>query len=391
MFCVDGCAPEYLDAALADGLMPRLAGALDAGAFRARALGQMPSFTNPNNVSIVTGQPPSVHGISGNFYFDRASKQEVPMNDPRFLRVPTIFERMEQAGVRTLCVTAKDKLRALLGASFEGGPAPVSLSAERAADLAVPALSGSSIPALVGRPPPGIYDWDISHYAMEMALAIAPRLDARLVYVSLTDYVQHKDPPRGELANRFYTRFDALLGAYLDAGFVCALTADHGMNDKTAPDGSPEVRYLDDVLRAAGLEGFRVILPITDPYVVHHGALGSYATVYVAPGDEARARATLARLPGVEHVLPRAEAAARLSLPPDRIGDLVVLGDARTVLGKSHSYHDLSAVKKGLRSHGGLHEQAVPLIVTSPVPPDLVRGRALTNADVFELALAAQP
>ena len=388
MFCVDGCAPEYLDLALVDGLMPRLSRALGTGGFLGRGLGQMPSFTNPNNVSIVTGQPPSVHGISGNYYFDRASGTEVPMNDPRFLRVPTIFERMEQAGVRTLCVTAKDKLRALLGATREGGPPPLSLSAERAAETALPDIGVPSIPALVGREPPGIYDWSISHYAMEMALAIAPRIGAKLVYVSLTDYVQHKEPPRGPMSDRFYAHFDAILGAYLDAGFVCGLTADHGMSDKTAPDGSPDVRYLEDLLRTAGLDDFRVILPITDPYVVHHGALGSYATVYVTPGDEGIAREALARVPGIERVLTRDEAAARLSLPPDRIGDLVVLGDARTVLGKSRAYHDLSAVARGLRSHGGLSEQAVPLAVTSPVRADLVAGRSLTNADIFELVLA---
>jgi phosphonoacetate hydrolase len=387
VFCVDGCAPEYLDASLAAGLMPRLAGALASGGFHVRALGQMPSFTNPNNVSIVTGLPPSGHGISGNFYFDRATGAEVPMNEPRFLRAPTIFERMEQAGVRTLCVTAKDKLRALLGAVQDPSVRPpVSLSAERAHEQRVPELGGASILDAVGRKNPGIYDWDISHYAMEMALALHEPLGARLCYVSLTDYVQHKEPPRGPMSDRFYARFDELLGRYLDAGFVCGLTADHGMNDKTAPDGSPDVRYLEDLLRAGGVESFRVILPITDPYVVHHGALGSYATVYVEPGELLeRARATLAAVPGVEAVLRREEAAARLSLPADRIGDLVVLGDRSTVLGKSAAYHDLTAVHRGLRSHGGLHERVVPIVVTSPLRAPVTRP--LTNADIFDLVL----
>lgn len=390
VFCIDGCAPEYLDCALADGLMPRLRAALDAGGFYARGLGQMPSFTNPNNVSIVTGQPPSVHGISGNYYFDRAAGAEVPMNEPRFMRVPTLFERMEQAGVRTLCVTAKDKLRAMLGAVREGGPAPISLSAERAHEQALPGEAPGSILAAVGRKNPSIYDWDISHYAMEMGLALHEQAKATLLYVSLTDYVQHKQAPRGEMANRFYRRFDELLGEYVDQGFSCGLTADHGMNDKTAKDGSPDVRYLEDVLSAAGIASFRVILPITDPYVVHHGALGSYATVYAEPGDLARARAALAEVRGIEAVLGRDEAAARLSLPADRIGDLVVLGDRSTVLGKSAAYHDLSAVQHGLRSHGGLHEQVVPIVTTRPLAsPATVTGRALTNADIFDLVLNA--
>ncbi|WP_437319996.1 phosphonoacetate hydrolase [Sorangium sp. So ce385] len=400
VFCVDGCAPEYLDQALADGLMPRLAATLAGGGLYMRGRGQIPSFTNPNNVSIVTGQPARVHGISGNYYFDAASGEEVPMNDPRFLRVPTLFEKMEQAGVRTLCITAKDKLRALLGACREGGPRPISLSAEKAHEQALPEHGIASITAAVGRENPSIYDWDISHYAMEMGLALHERVSATLLYVSLTDYVQHKEPPRGPMSDRFYARFDALFGAYLDAGFVCGITADHGMNDKTAPDGSPNVRYLEDALREAGLSGFRVLLPITDPYVVHHGALGSYATVYASASAQPRAAEVLARLPGVELVLPRDEAARRFALPPDRIGDLVVLGDRSTVLGKSAAYHDLSAVQRGLRSHGGLHEADVPILASHPLRPEerarllgaaagAASGRpcALSNADVFDLVL----
>jgi phosphonoacetate hydrolase len=388
VFCVDGCSPDYLDDALARGLMPRLRRAIDRGGFYARALGQMPSFTNPNNVSIVTGAPPRIHGISGNYFFDRAAGAEVPMNEPRFLRVPTIFEALERAGVRTLCVTAKDKLRALLGAVKDPSVrAPISLSAERAHEQTIPG-DERPIPELVGRKNPSIYDWDISHYAMEMGLALHARVEAEVVYVSLTDYVQHKEAPGGPMADRFYARFDELLGAYLDAGFLCGLTADHGMNAKTRADGSPNVRFLDDLLLAAGVEGFRVLLPITDPYVVHHGALGSYATIYHAPDAAARVRATLAKVIGIEAVLGRDEAAKLLDLPADRIGDTVVLGDRSTVLGKSAELHDLSAVQRGLRSHGGLHERVVPVVVCHPLRPGFPRADAmLSNADLFDLML----
>lgn len=392
VFCIDGCAPEYLDLALEDGLMPRLRRSLDEGGRYARGRGQIPSFTNPNNLSIVTGQPTRAHGICGNYYFDADAGQEVPMTDPRFLRMPTLLERMEAAGVRTLTVTAKDKLRALLGACAGSGPRPVSLSAERADEQEIRDLDGAVVRVVeaVGRKNPSIYDWDISHYAMEMALALHARIGARLLYVSLTDYVQHKEPPRGEMADRFYARFDALYGAYLDAGFVCGITADHGMNDKTAADGSPNVRFLDDALAAAGVTGARVLLPITDPYVVHHGALGSYATIYVDADQRAQAAAAIARLPGVERVLLRDEAAARYALPPDRIGDLVVLADRGTVLGKSAAYHDLSAVRQGLRSHGGEHEATVPIIVSRPLSAAGAARMAdpsLSNADIFDLVL----
>lgn len=388
VFCVDGCSPEYLDDALARGLMPRLGRCLARGGFHARGLGQMPSFTNPNNVSIVTGVSPRIHGISGNYFFDRVAGVEVPMNEPRFLRVPTLFEAMERAGVRTLCVTAKDKLRALLGAVQDPAVrAPISLSAERAHEQTIPG-DARTIPEIVGRKNPSIYDRDISHYAMEMALGLHAQASARLVYVSLTDYVQHKEAPGGPMADRFYARFDELLGAYLDEGFICGFTADHGMNDKTRADGSPDVRFLDDLLRAAGVVGFRVLLPITDPYVVHHGALGSYATIYHAPEVAELVRKTLAEVPGIEAVMGRDEAANRLDLPADRIGDTVVLGDRSTVLGKSAALHDLSAVQRGLRSHGGLHERVVPLVVCHPLRAGFPRaGAPPTNADIFDLVL----
>jgi phosphonoacetate hydrolase len=225
---------------------------------------------------------------------------------------------------------------------------------------------------------------------MEMGLALHDRVGAKLLYVSLTDYVQHKEAPRGPMANRFYARFDELLGDYLDAGFVCGFTADHGMNDKTKSDGSPNVRYLEDVLHAAAIEPFRVILPITDPYVVHHGALGSYATVYMPDALVTKARAALEQVPGVESVLTRAEAAQLHRLPPDRIGDLVVLGDRSTVLGKSEAYHDLSAVRTGLRSHGGMHELSVPVVVCHPLKGatrERLRTKPVSNADIYDLVL----
>jgi phosphonoacetate hydrolase len=155
------------------------------------------------------------------------------------------------------------------------------------------------------------------------------------------------------------------------------------MNAKTRPDGSPDVRYLSDALAAAGVRDATVVLPITDPYVVHHGALGSLAYVHL-DGERRRARGAIAALDGVEAVLDREAAAQVFELPPDRIGDLVVLGDAKTVLGKSAAEHDLAAVGDTLRSHGGLHEQSVPLVVCEPGAAD---RRDLRNADLFDVLL----
>jgi phosphonoacetate hydrolase len=130
-----------------------------------------------------------------------------------------------------------------------------------------------------------------------------------------------------------------------------------------------------------------VILPITDPYVVHHGALGSFATVYLtAEAPAAQIAARLAQTDGIEQVLTRAEAAQRFELPPDRIGELVVISDHLTVLGTRAADHDLSGLTVPLRSHGGLSEQKVPLLFNRKLQ-GVDNGRRLRNFDIFDLAL----
>ena len=360
VFTIDGGAPMYLEDALARGLMPQLDQMLASGGSFRRGLGVMPSLTNPNNLSIVTGVSPVIHGIPGN-HFRAPSGEEVQLTDPSFLRAETIHAALRRSGVKVLAVTAKDKLRRLLAE----GNVP-SISAERSNELGIPSYDVERVPDLVGRPAPGVYDWDLSHYAMEIGLAVHRRVAAglELLYVSLTDYVQNKEGPGGDMADRFLRRFDELLGEYLDEGFLVGITADHGMNPKHESDGSPRVHYLEDVLELAGVHEHHVLLPITDPYVLHHGALGSFAWVYVPGGDLDRARNALAALDVVEEVYTREESSCIYEHPADRIGDLSVASDARTALGKAHAKHDLSAVASGLRSHGGRHEQIVPIIVS---------------------------
>ncbi len=382
---VDGGDPAYLDDALGRGIMPRLAAMLAGGGAYHRGRAQMPTLTNPNNLSIVTGVAPAAHGIPGNHYL-APSGDEVQMVEPGFLRAGTIHAAMRQSGARVLAVTAKDKLRRLLAA----GDVPA-ISAERAHEVGLPELGVPDVRAIVGRPNPGVYDWDLSHYAMEIGLAVHRHVgELDLLYVSLTDFVQHKHGPGEPLADRFFQRFDELLGQYLGAGFAVGITADHGMNAKREPDGSPRVHYLEDVLAAAGLRAVRVVLPITDPYVRHHGALGSFAWLHLAnQKDLPAARECLAALAGVEEIFTREEAAVIYEHPADRIGDLSVAADGRTALGKSRDHHDLSLVASGLRSHGGRHEQIVPVIVSQPLREPYASWHAtgVQNRDIHDLVL----
>ena len=381
--CVDGCEPDYLAQAVATGHMPWLKRTLAQG-IGLIAECVVPSFTNPNNLSIVTGAPPSVHGICGNYLFDAASGTEVMMNDPKWLRAPTILASLADAGRSLVVITAKDKLRKLLGHKMKG----ICFSAEKADQVTMMENGIDDILARVGMPVPSVYSAALSEFVFAAGVQLMQSQRPDVMYLSTTDYVQHKHAPGTDGANAFYRMMDGYMAKLEAMGCVIALTADHGMNAKVAMDGTPDVIYLQDWFDASlGAAVARVILPITDPYVVHHGALGSFATVYLPPDvDAEQARAKVATIRGVESSLTRAEAARRFELPEDRIGDLVVVSERFTVLGTSASKHDLSGLDAPLRSHGGVSEQRVPLIVNRTLP-ELDRSRRFRNFDAFDLAL----
>jgi phosphonoacetate hydrolase len=391
--CVDGCEPDYLAQAVAGGHTPWLARTLADGGKNGTALIAdcvVPTFTNPNNLSIVTGAPPSVHGICGNFLFDVESGTEVMMNDPKWLRAPTILAALAGAGKRCAVVTAKDKLRLLLGKGMDLNKGSLCFSSEKA-DSATMAHNGiTGVVELVGKPVPSVYSADLSEFVFAAGVQLMRRpggLRPDVMYLSTTDYIQHKHAPGTAGANSFYAMMDGYLSQLDDMGCVIALTADHGMNAKVWMDGKPDVIYLQDQLdHWLGAGVARTILPITDPYVVHHGALGSYATIYLPAAVIADAATRIAQLRGVERVLTRAEAAQAFELPADRIGDLVVVSERSTVIGTSASRHDLSALEVPLRSHGGVSEQRVPLIINRPIA-GLDSQRRWRNFDAFDLAL----
>ena len=381
--CVDGCEPDYIAQAVAHGSMPWLKKVLANGtALQADCV--IPSFTNPNNLSIVTGAPPSVHGICGNYLFDAASGTEVMMNDPKWLRAPTLLAALADAGKSVAVVTAKDKLRKLLGHKMRG----VCFSAEKA-DQVTEAENGiADVLTLVGLPVPDVYSAALSEFVFAAGVALMKTKKPDVMYLSTTDYVQHKHAPGTPEADDFYQMMDGYLAKLDQLGCVIVLTADHGMNAKTKLDATPDVIYLQDVLdQWLGAAIARVILPITDPYVVHHGALGSFATVYFpASADVVAIRDRINALRGMEGVYLRADAAQKFELPPDRIGDLVVVSERFTVIGTSAARHDLSGLEVPLRSHGGVSEQRVPLIMNRRIS-NIDPARRWRNFDAFDLAL----
>jgi len=379
VICVDGCDPDYLERGIPDGVFPTI-GSFRRNGFFGTADAAMPTFTNPNNVSIVTGAPPSVHGIAGNYYLDRETGREVMMTDERLMRSETILALMAGAGVKTAAVTAKDKLRKLLGRNLAG----VCFSSECAPPQAE---------AMVGRARPDMYSADLSLFVLDAGVALLERREADLLYLSLSDYVQHAHAPGDPLADAFHRAIDDRVGRLVELGAVVGLVADHGMNDKALPDGAPHVIFLEDALNERfGAGAVRVICPITDPFVRHHGALGSFVRVYARGGaDLAALMAASATLPGVALVLDGPEAARRFEMPPDREADFVVLGDDNTAIGAARAEHDLTGLAgHRLRSHGGLGEQRVPFILSRPLTLEYrhhAGTRPLRNFDIFDFAL----
>ena len=366
VICCDGSEPDYMELARGRGLMPNLDRMIAKGENR-RGLSAMPSFTNPNNLSIVTGRPPAVHGICGNYLIDPATGAETMMNDPKWLRAPTIFEAFQKAGAKVAVITAKDKLRLLLGKGLVFDGTAVCFSSERADKATLKDNGIDKVCDMVGMDVPEVYSAELSEFVFAAGVKLLASMRPDLMYLSTTDYVQHKFAPGTAGANAFYAMMDRYLGELDRAGAIVVIVADHGMKDKHLANGEPDVIYLQDVLDAKfGAGKTKVILPITDPYVVHHGALGSFATVYAYGPAVADVMAAIAAQDGFDVVLDRKQGCARFELPEDRMGDIVVVSGgakATKVIGTSRGKHDLSGLKEPLRSHGGLSEQEVPVIV----------------------------
>lgn len=391
--CIDGSQPAvdgqpgYIEEAIKAGVAPFFERLMTKGSCHI-VTSAMPSFTNPNNLSIVTGRPPSFHGIAGNYFYDRARDEEVMMNDPKFLRSDTIFKGFQDAGASVCLITAKDKLLRLLGNGLDMATGTaICFSAEKADQAALPTNGIENVLDLVKMPLPEVYSTELSEFVFAAGVEIMKRDRPDLMYLSTTDYLQHKVAPGSPEANAFYAMMDGYLAQLDEIGCILSITADHGMSPKHNPSGAPQVIYLQTIIEEwIGKDKVRVILPITDPYVAHHGALGSFATLHI---DDAEKRALVAerlsKLDEIELVCTNEEACRRFELPSDRIGDLVVVSTRFTTLGTSAERHDLSQLSGALRSHGGVTESAVPLLVNRAVNIDA--DRTLRNFDIFDVAL----
>ncbi len=381
VICADGCAEEYLSLGFAHGELPHLAKQA-ANGYCGLARGALPSFTNVNNCAMVTGTAPLQTGIGGNYIIDPETGEEVMTNSSRFLRNDTILAAASAAGRKVAMVTAKDKLRELLSKGMDG----IAVSAEKADEVSLEVNGIDDIESLAG-PKPSIYSGEASLYALRVGVELLAAGRADFLYLSLTDYMQHKYAPEAPESREFYRGIDAEVGRLLDLGAVVGITADHGMNAKCNAAGEPNVIYLETELTREFGVGCRVICPITDPYVVHHGALGSAVTVYLPDNLDREAAANwIAALDGVTEVHTSESAVAKLELPGDRIGDLFVLSGRDWVIGRTPEHHDLRKLEGTLRSHGGRYEEMVPFLISEPLNAKytaLAKGDP-RNFDIFD-------
>ena len=390
--CIDGGDPAYIEQGIKDGIIPNIERYMESG-FYAVTDGTVPSFTCPNNMSIITGSPPAVHGISGNFYLEPDTREAVMMTGPELLRSSTVLAEFAKRGAKIVSITSKDKLRQQLQKGLDVRAGHVSFSAQYADKCTLKDNGIEDVLALTGMPQPDMYSAELSTFVLEAGIELLIQRRPDILYLSLTDYIQHKYAPGAPEANDFYKQLDNAFGRLVELGAVVGLIADHGMNDKSKDDGTPNVIWLQDLLdEEFGEDSTIVICPITDPFVAHHGALGGFVRVYCNESTTPeRTLRFIEQLPGVESVYDRVAAAAEFELPPDREGDLAVISEVGTCIGAAEADHDLEGLKgHRLRTHGGVSERRVPLIISEPVN-DEYRARAdrrtLKSYEIFDFAI----
>ena len=367
--CIDGGDPAYLQQYLKDGVIPNIARFIKQG-FSTVADGTVPSFTCPNNMSIITGTPASRHGISGNYYLDVKTGEAVVMTGPDLLRGDTIITKFAEAGAKVVSITAKDKLRRQLGKNLDVSKGHVSFSSEFAGKCTMKENGIENVLELVGAPQPDMYSMELSLFVLDAGIKLLEQAHRDILYLSLTDYVQHKYAPNESEAKRFYQEIDKRFGRLAELGAVVGLTADHGMNDKSDANGKPNVIWLQDILDAKfGKGDTTVICPITDAFVAHHGALGGFVRVWCrGKATPQRVIEAIRGLPGLESVLDKETACKVHELPADREADVVVISTADVCVGASEADHDLSGLEgHRLRTHGGVSEAKVPFILSEPL------------------------
>ncbi|MDR3711935.1 MAG: alkaline phosphatase family protein [Puia sp.] len=305
----------------------------------------MPSVTNVNNASIITGETPEKNGITGNVFLNPETGKEEYTEDPKQLLAPTLFEKARAAGVKSILFSCKTKTVQLLS-----GGAGETMCWETASPVWIKRLGER----------PDIYSREVNYWIMEAALySIRQDPDLGLIYIHTTDYPMHTWAPESPESKEHLHKMDGYLAQLRKAAPDAAIliTADHTVRHKT------KCWDLEKACPNRGIAIKAAISPEKDRYYKHHLGMGGSAYVYLnSAGDSSGLRQLLLGLKGVEEVISRAEAVRRYHLMPERIGDFMVLGDSTTVFGHLEN-SDSEDLPMTYRSHGSTYEARVPLFV----------------------------
>lgn len=320
----------------------------------------MPAVTNVNNVAIATGELPDKHGITGNVWYNPATKEEEFIEDPDMIAVPTVLDRAQKQGIKTALFSVKKKTIDIMGRGADITLCPECANMEQ------------SVWAQQFGQAPEVYSKEVNYWIMESALyTLKNNPEYGLVYIHTTDYPMHTWAPEEADSKDHLHRLDEYIGKIRatapDAAIL--ITADHGLNHKD---------LCWDLEKALAKRGHPVrisISPEKDRYFKHHRGMGGSAYVYLKdPADLTTVKKELLKLKGVEAVLTKDEAVQKYHLMAERVGDLMVLGNKTTVFGQI-AKEEKEKLPANYRSHGSLYECIVPVFIFN--------AKAAPGADFF--------
>jgi len=341
LVCLDGCGPDYIEKSDVPNIRK-----LCRNGYYVKGKSVIPTVTNVNNVSIITGVYPEKHGITSNFYYNELG-QEVYIESPEFIMTKTIFQMAAQNNLTSALLTSKDKLCTLLRRG-----AHIAFSAEAPPKWVVDSIG----------PPPNIYSIEVNSWLFKACRLVIEKYDPNFIYVATTDYAMHKYPPEAPESKWNMQIIDDAIGNLIELvdkkQTVLCITADHGMSDKRR---AIDLKVLLDEYKIKA----KVASTIKDRYTVHHAGLSGSAYIYLEnKGDLQKAFHLLANAEGVDRILTRDEAVKLYHLHPDRIGDLVVFGEKEYVFGEIGAPDErICCLDVQIRSHGSLYEQEIPIII----------------------------
>ena len=308
----------------------------------------MPSVTNLNNASICTGELPQVHGITGNSYYDTNSGKEEFMENDSLLLAPTIFERAQKQGIKSILFAAKKKSIGLLNRGTVD-----TISPETASPIWVKRIGT----------PPSIYSREVNYWLLDASLfSIVNDTSLGIIYIHPTDYPMHTWAPDAKESKEYLNRLDQYIAKISAAAPDAAIliTADHTVTHKSY------CWYLNKACVNRNVPIKIAISPERDKYFKHHRGFGGTAYVYLNnQKDLIKVQKAISGLQGVDEVITREEAAKRFYLMPERIGDLIVLGDSTTVFGDLDS--ESETLPDTYRSHGSLADARVPIFIYNAI------------------------